>query len=95
MGGDGKFRIVSGKQLLEMTLPNDVQREASYRRGYSQGYALAVQDLERLLRKGRTKSGCVDAMNEHVEVLYRWRRQWRTESGVPPMLGARKPHKAE
>ena len=94
MSEAAKFRIVSGKQLLEMKLPDDVQREGAYRRGYSQGYALAVQDLERLLHHGRTKSGCVDAMNAHVDALYRWRRRWRTGYDLPPMLGARKPHKA-
>lgn len=94
MSEAAKFCIVSGNQLLEMKLPDDVQLEGAYRRGYSQGYALAVQDLERLLRRGRSNPGSVDAMNAHVDALYRWRRQWRTGMDCPPMLSARTPHEA-
>ena len=64
--------------------------ESAYRRGYSQGYFKATQDLKTLFVGGFARvRECLNVLEAHAESIYDWRvafRQPRGAQHLPPEL---------
>ena len=76
-----KYKLVSLEELLSkppVVTNRDV--ELAYRRGYSQGYAAAVEDFGTLIKAGYTRFKEVrNFLGNHLQVIY---SQWRVRHAL-------------